>query len=529
MNEEGLFRVSVNKKDVVSLQEQLDNGTFDYSTLKNAHLACSLLKNYLRSLPEPLIVSSMFPTFIALNKELPNKKVKKCKELVNQLPIPNVFLLDYVIQFCNKVSSNSEANKMTVKNLASLIAPTILYNKNALSHTLLEEITHANSIVELLIENYEEIFEDIQYDLKPTFYSFNRKESIEETDFPSNNSANSPSSISIQTPSPSSEKRIDMNELKISIEEIKRQEEKMEEKPKSRSRSLNFPSQVDEIISPTPELLSRRRSSNEKTEGSSPNSPRRAPGALYYHKIIQQEDENSTNELNESPSKSVEIVEGVTRARRLSASSRSRHREKTQGEGKQERSASEERNYTGRDKTESSGHKRRHSSHKHTHRSRKKINRCSALTNLSMTSEEEFNEAMDQIFNKTNSTGWVLIGYSSLYQLRMDGCGNGTVEEMAVYLRDDAIQYAVVRIPIKNQPRLSSEMNESIPTKDIFLYWMGPTVSPLEKGKKKAHAAEIRELLHPFHVELSVFSKEKLTTERVLTLSEATSGSHIID
>jgi hypothetical protein len=59
------------------------------------------------------------------------------------------------------VADNSDKNMMSTKNLASLIAPNILYRKDPNPVTLLEDINYSNLVVELLIEHYEKLFENV--------------------------------------------------------------------------------------------------------------------------------------------------------------------------------------------------------------------------------------------------------------------------------------------------------------------------------------------------------------------------------
>lgn len=61
----------------------------------------------------------------------------------------------------SRVADHSDKNMMSVKNLASLIAPNILYRKDPNPVTLLEDINYANLVVELLMEHYEKLFENV--------------------------------------------------------------------------------------------------------------------------------------------------------------------------------------------------------------------------------------------------------------------------------------------------------------------------------------------------------------------------------
>jgi hypothetical protein len=50
---------------------------------------------------------------------------------------------------------------MNVKNMATLIAPNILYRKEPNPATLLDDINSANIVVEQMIIHYDKLFENV--------------------------------------------------------------------------------------------------------------------------------------------------------------------------------------------------------------------------------------------------------------------------------------------------------------------------------------------------------------------------------
>lgn len=63
---EGIFRVAGDKRLVEYYRDCYDTGTrpvFDGSRVVDVHSAASLLKLYLRELPEPLLTYTLFPHF----------------------------------------------------------------------------------------------------------------------------------------------------------------------------------------------------------------------------------------------------------------------------------------------------------------------------------------------------------------------------------------------------------------------------------------------------------------------------------
>ncbi|XP_056586292.1 rho GTPase-activating protein 24 isoform X1 [Triplophysa dalaica] len=133
LTEVGLFRQSGQATLVKELQEAFDAGekpSFDSST--DVHTVASLLKLYLRELPEPLVPYSRYEEFLVCAKKIPSDReqgLHELKSLLYELPVANFNLLKYICQFLNDVQSYSNINKMSIQNLATVFGPNILRPK----------------------------------------------------------------------------------------------------------------------------------------------------------------------------------------------------------------------------------------------------------------------------------------------------------------------------------------------------------------------------------------------------------------
>ncbi|XP_050948692.1 rho GTPase-activating protein 24 isoform X4 [Labeo rohita] len=133
LTEVGLFRQPGQATLVKELQEAFDAGekpSFDNST--DVHTVASLLKLYLRELPEPLVPFSRYEEFLVCGKRIPTdreKGLQDLKSLLYELPVANFNLLKYICQFLNDVQSYSNVNKMSIQNLATVFGPNILRPK----------------------------------------------------------------------------------------------------------------------------------------------------------------------------------------------------------------------------------------------------------------------------------------------------------------------------------------------------------------------------------------------------------------
>ncbi|KAJ8337551.1 hypothetical protein SKAU_G00365170 [Synaphobranchus kaupii] len=131
--EVGLFRQPGQATLVKELQVAFDSGEkppFDSST--DVHTVASLLKLYLRELPEPVVPFCHYQDFLMCGKGAPGGRkqaLEDLKKLLHKLPTPNFNLLHYICRFLNEVQSYSHINKMSVENLATVFGPNILRPK----------------------------------------------------------------------------------------------------------------------------------------------------------------------------------------------------------------------------------------------------------------------------------------------------------------------------------------------------------------------------------------------------------------
>ncbi|TKS83141.1 Rho GTPase-activating protein 24 [Collichthys lucidus] len=133
LHEVGLFRQSGQASLVKELQEAFDAGerpSFDSST--DVHTVASLLKLYLRQLPEPLVPYSRYQEFLLCGQKLLSDRtlgLGELRNLLRELPVANFNLLNFICQFLNEVQSYSSSNKMSGQNLATVFGPNILRAK----------------------------------------------------------------------------------------------------------------------------------------------------------------------------------------------------------------------------------------------------------------------------------------------------------------------------------------------------------------------------------------------------------------
>ncbi|XP_034968047.1 rho GTPase-activating protein 24 isoform X4 [Zootoca vivipara] len=162
LKEEGLFRLPGQANLVKELQDAFDCGEkplFDRNT--DVHTVASLLKLYLRELPEPVIPYAKYEDFLSCAKLLSKEEETGLNELVKQvksLPPVNFNLLKYICRFLDEVQSYSGVNKMSVQNLATVFGPNILRPKVEDPLTIMEGTVVVQQLMSMMISEHELLF-----------------------------------------------------------------------------------------------------------------------------------------------------------------------------------------------------------------------------------------------------------------------------------------------------------------------------------------------------------------------------------
>ncbi|GAA6107359.1 rho GTPase-activating protein 22 isoform X3 [Tachysurus ichikawai] len=162
LKEEGLFRMPGQANLVKELQDAFDCGDkplFDSNT--DVHTVASLLKLYLRELPEPVIPFNKYEDFLTCAQLLLKDEDVGLSELtkqVNTLPQANYNLLKYICKFLDEVQSHANENKMSVQNLATVFGPNILRAKMEDPVSMMEGTSQVQHLMTVLISEHERLY-----------------------------------------------------------------------------------------------------------------------------------------------------------------------------------------------------------------------------------------------------------------------------------------------------------------------------------------------------------------------------------
>ncbi|XP_072165637.1 rho GTPase-activating protein 24-like [Diadema setosum] len=161
--EEGIFRLPGRTNKVKELQDSFDEGKKpDFEGLKaDVHTVASLLKLYLRSLPEPVIPWQHYDHFFDAIKLYEENEEDGRAELIRELallPRCNYNLMKYLCKFLNEVQEYEKYNRMGVLNLSTVFGPNMFRANNEDPTSMMEATSMSQKFIHLLIAEYDTMF-----------------------------------------------------------------------------------------------------------------------------------------------------------------------------------------------------------------------------------------------------------------------------------------------------------------------------------------------------------------------------------
>ncbi|XP_049877973.1 rho GTPase-activating protein gacU-like [Pectinophora gossypiella] len=152
-NMEGLFRKAGSQSRQKDIKRLLDAG----GCVSDGHHpidVASVLKLYLRNLPEPLISAEVQDLLLRCRLTAGSDALKPILHTLLLLPVLHVHLLHYIMELLNFIASRHKDNLMDASNLAIVMAPSIMPLPAASSAQRLE---HHVALVKIFIENSKRI------------------------------------------------------------------------------------------------------------------------------------------------------------------------------------------------------------------------------------------------------------------------------------------------------------------------------------------------------------------------------------
>ncbi|ESP03563.1 hypothetical protein LOTGIDRAFT_53545, partial [Lottia gigantea] len=145
---EGIYRISGVKSKVQHLKDCYNKGYPAHLEEHEPNIVASLLKLFLRDLPEPVLTSALMNRFeeaSTIRNEA--KLVEQFSKLISELPICNRLLLSWMIVHMTHIIQHQKKNKMTLQNVSIVLSPTM-------------QISHR--VLNILFSKSSQLFHDTQ-------------------------------------------------------------------------------------------------------------------------------------------------------------------------------------------------------------------------------------------------------------------------------------------------------------------------------------------------------------------------------
>ena len=97
-------------------------------------VVASLLKLFLRELPDPVLTQKLIPNFEEVSKrKVPLQRLEGLRGLLQELPEPNLRLIQWVFVHMGHVIKKEKLNKMTLQNVSIVLSPTMQISHRVLN------------------------------------------------------------------------------------------------------------------------------------------------------------------------------------------------------------------------------------------------------------------------------------------------------------------------------------------------------------------------------------------------------------
>ena len=163
ISNEGIFRLAGENVRCQELREEIDHKTdIDFLDSENPHNVSSILKTWIRELPEPMLLFKNFEKLLELVDQEDEEIISKLKEIIEDLPKENYYCAKELFRLMYLVSLSKEVNLMGASNITKVIGPNMLFAPPAIASDPFSILTKTNQINDILtygVTNYDKIFE----------------------------------------------------------------------------------------------------------------------------------------------------------------------------------------------------------------------------------------------------------------------------------------------------------------------------------------------------------------------------------
>lgn len=160
---EGLYRKSGSKRVIEDIEAQFNCGTQDIDLSRyDINAVTSVLKRYLRNLPNPIITYEVYEPIIDYvrkqNLSLNDDESRQgFIDILSLLPTEHIEVLKLLGEHINLVQRYSDENLMTKRNLCLVFTPSLIMDYSGEKDII--DMRERNFVISYILENYQEIFD----------------------------------------------------------------------------------------------------------------------------------------------------------------------------------------------------------------------------------------------------------------------------------------------------------------------------------------------------------------------------------
>ncbi|GAA5860504.1 hypothetical protein JCM1840_000280 [Sporobolomyces johnsonii] len=136
-------------------------------------------------------------------------------------------------------------------------------------------------------------------------------------------------------------------------------------------------------------------------------------------------------------------------------------------------------------------------------------------------SAPEIKQAYEDVRSDKSETNWLLLDYAGPREDRLvlTATGTGGLEEIKGQLKDDNASFAYVRVKYANDA-------QSFREKFILVTWIGANVKVMRKAKLSVHAADVKQVLRAYSIDVPASSVQDLAEEPIVTRLRQAGGAN---
>ncbi|XP_065899319.1 ralA-binding protein 1-like [Dysidea avara] len=147
LEQEGIYRLSGMKSKIDEIKAAYDRGEEVDLESADANVVASLLKQYLRELPDSLLTSRLQDRFEMITKKSNSiQQIIAMREVLADMPSHNRLMLGWLMVHMSHIVKHVSVNKMGIPNIIIVLSPTLQTSP---------------AVLAIMLNNVKEIFSDV--------------------------------------------------------------------------------------------------------------------------------------------------------------------------------------------------------------------------------------------------------------------------------------------------------------------------------------------------------------------------------